>query len=297
MTLVEKYKILEQLGGNHKRKFSQVYLGEDIQNQQKVVIKALKKEASNEVLINRLREESRFSFNFDGLPKMLDSFESDTELILIKRFESGIPLQTYLNQFKGKKRLEQLILILSQLVPLVDHMHNQGVLHLDLKPGNILIDNTSVLRVSIIDFGMSLFNHEAESRSILFPLGYAAPELILNRLDLVDKRTDYFALAVTFWTCLQGKMPLIHPNPSITTNLQLTHPLPDLDPVFKKINEPIQRLGAKFSFRIPPNQLNRDEQTAALIQGMEMRYTNLSDFLDEVKQHQCKDAKKWWKPF
>lgn len=296
MNPAEKYRILEQIDANKKRKFAHIFLTENKISGSKSILKTVQKTEDNQVVQDRLRKEAAFSFIVDGLPETLDFFESDSEIFLFKSFQTGITLGDYLEQFRSKEKPQKLFEVLEQLEPILEHIHQNKIYHLDIKPGNIIIDPSKGIRVSLIDFGLALNKNEPETRKTLFPLGFAAPELLLNRLDLVDPRTDYFALGVSCWTCLQGRMPLIDPNPSITTNLQLTYPLPNLDSKYKQFSEVLQKLSGKHQFTVPPNKLNAEELKTALIKGMNKRYATYSEFISDFEKQLGKQKKSWW-PF
>jgi hypothetical protein len=91
-------------------------------------------------------------------------------------------------------------------------------------------------------------------------------------------------------------MPLIDPNPSITTNLQLTYPLPNLDSKYKSFSGLLQKLAAKHQFTVPPNKLSMEEQKTALIKGMNKRYTTYSEFISDFEKQLAAQKKSWW-PF
>lgn len=297
MNPTEKYRIIEQIGGPGKRKFARVYLCEEKRTGERVVLKSITKTDSNHHLQERLRKEAAFSFNLDGLPETRDVFESENEILVFKSFHTGIDLKDYIGQFRSKEKAKQLLEVLLAIAPLLNHIHQKQIYHLDLKPGNIIVDSSEKkIRVSLIDFGMALDKNNSDERKTLFPLGYAAPELLLNQLHLVDHRSDYFALGITAWTCLQDKMPLIHSNPSITTNLQLTYPLPELDSPFAPLSQVLQRMAAKQAFSLPPNQMNSKEVERVLTQGMNQRYPHFEDFLIDFEQ-QLACVKKTWRIF
>lgn len=296
MNPAEKYRILEQIGGNKKRKFAHIFLTEDKISGVKSILKTLQKTEDNQVAQERLRKEAGFSFIVDGLPETLDFFESESELFLFKSFQTGITLNDYLEQFRSGEKAHKLLEVLELLEPILEHLHRNKIYHLDIKPGNLIVDSSKGVHVSLIDFGLALNANEPETRKTLFPLGFAAPELLLNQLDLVDARTDYFALGVTCWTCLQGRMPLIDPNPGITTNLQLTYPLPNLDSKHKVLSPVLQKMAAKHQFTVPPNKLSLEEQKNALIKGMDKRYASYSEFISDFGKQLSQQKKSWW-PF
>lgn len=282
MTPSEKYRIIQRLGDQQRRKFSEVFLVEDKESGEPGILKLLPKKTDNDLQQYRLKQEASFNFEHPQLPRTLYFYESETELFVVRSYSNGIPLGAYMNTIRQKEKVAALTTILQGLLPLFDELKKLQIVHLDIKPSNIIIQpEGDSLSISLIDFGMAIHLLKPEQRSTLFPLGYAAPELLLNRLHLVDQRTDLFALGIVLWQQLTGKLPLLHPNPSITTNLQLTHPLPDHDLIPKRLFPVLQRLCSKHPFAVPPNRLPEQETDAFLRKAMHERYADFSEFLHE----------------
>lgn len=287
-----KYRIISPIGGTNKRKFSRTFLAENKSTGDQCVLKTVEKSTKTELAQERLRHEARYDFDLEGLPKVLDFFEGENELLLFLRYQNGEPIDKLV--FGKKRSIKKTILIeiLKGLAPLLIELHAQEIFHLDLKPSNILFD-TLTKRVSLIDFGLAYSKKQTDERKTLFPLGYAAPELILNQMQHIDHRTDYFALGITIWQLCEEKLPLLHPNPSITTNLQLNHPLPELSHFNKHVSAALQRMSAKYAFKIPPNQLNQSELNLALEKGKEMRYAQINQFITDLEM--SFSSNNWWR--
>lgn len=281
MELSQKFKIVQRLGSQHNRKFGDVFLVADSLNRKKGVMKALKKEVGSETIFNRLLHEGTFDFDFPGLPKTIEAYNSENEYILIREYIEGVTLDKAWQNTKRRDRYDFLKDVLTQLSVILNQLKAFSIVHCDIKPSNILISPDG--QVHLIDFGMALRTDSPDSRETLFPLGYAAPELLLNRLHLVDHRTDYFALGVLIWKLYAGKLPLTHPNPSIFTNLQLTHPLPESSDVPNKIYPLLEKLSAKHRFLIPPNKMNHEDVDKGLAKGMDSRYSEINEFIHDFK--------------
>ncbi len=263
-------------------KFGEVYLGEEKATGDKVILKTLGKTSKNEAILERLKQEATFTFKCQGLPEIIEIFESAQELILIKSYQKGIPLAEFWKNLPKKNRLPLLKEIIKELLPILNHLKENNVVHCDIKPSNLLIDkNQDSFNVALIDFGLAHRIEEPTNRKTLFPLGYAAPELILNKLDLVDHRTDQFALGILIWKLFTGQLPLAHPNPSIYTTLQLTHPLPDHSSLPKGMFPILSKMCSKHVFRTAPNLLSHEEVELSLKNGIESRYNDLNQLLDE----------------
>ena len=208
----DKYEITGIAGNASKRKFSRVFFGVRKDNGQKVVIKSLAKTQDNLHLQQRLQEEALFSFQQDGLPQVLDYFEEDTEIMLVLAFKEGVSLMEFVKTLKQKQKPQFVLNLLKKLEPILTELREKQIVHLDIKPGNIIVNGAADdFEVFLIDFGMAKEISNITQRKTLFPLGYAAPELILNRLHLAAHRTDIFALGITLWQIFTGRIPLIHP--------------------------------------------------------------------------------------
>ncbi len=295
MNFADKYQIIKRLGNQQKRKFSDVFLVQDKQSGEKRTMKVLTKSPTNLVLQDRLRQEAMFHFSHPQLPAIIDFSESENELILVLTYRDGVPLDQFLKTVRKKDKPRVLFHILQQFESVFQELKHHQIVHLDLKPSNIIVEEVNdQLGVYLIDFGMALCTSKKETRTTLFPLGYAAPELLLNRLHLVDQRTDFFALGILLWQSFVGKLPLLQPNPSITTNLQLTHPLPENSQIPAAFFNILQRISAKHAFRLPPNRLAEYELDAGLKKGMDTRYSDYQTILKDWENALNKRKRFFW---
>lgn len=286
----ERFKVLKRLS-NSKRKFGQVFLVEEKSTSKQFVIKFLDKTRAKESAILQLKSEATFSFDSNQLQSSIELSESETELFLVKEYLQGIPLAEFTDGKKKKEKLRILKAIFSDLLPAFEELRKMELVHADLKPGNILVTETdSDIKASLIDFGLSFKITDYSDRKLLFPLGYAAPELLLNKLEIVNFTTDCYALGTTIWRIFEEKLPLIHPNPSITTNLQLNHPLPELSKSLREVNAFIQKCTQKHSFKIPPSNMKRSEQLVELKKAQQLRYACYIEFMNDFQKLEIRSS-------
>jgi len=121
-----------------------------------------------------------------------------------------------------RNRIAAVVELFLQVIDAVHYAHQRGVIHRDLKPANILVDADG--RPRIVDFGIAKLHDAAQADRAVAPraraatavtqegefagtLAYAAPEQLGGRPDLIDTRTDVFALGVIFHVLLTGRMP------------------------------------------------------------------------------------------
>lgn len=277
-------KDLLNSGPNH-RKFNEVFLVKHHISGIAGVCKLLTKTEKNEHLWPLLRREATWSFEEKGLPHTLAFRETDTGIVLIRNYQQGIPLNQFWMKTGRKKRVELVIQLVEKLVPVFNILRTRQIVHCDIKPSNILVSGTAEnFEVSLIDFGMAVSMQQPPERKTLFALGYSAPELILNRLHLIDHTTDLFALGICIWQLFAGKLPLMHANPGIMTNLQITYPLPENNAVPKEIYKVLQQMCFKFPFQRPPHHLPQEEADNFLKEAMSKRFQSLEEVLAALKQ-------------
>jgi serine/threonine protein kinase len=291
----EKYRFVKALGNQAVRKFGTVSLIEDTHTGEQKVMKRLVLNDKNQHLAERLEHEASFNFHSNGLPGVSEFLKTDHEVILIKAFAEGIPLDAYWQSIPRKQRMDALVNILNALSPLFQQLKEERIVHCDIKPSNILIEKkVDSISCHLIDFGMAIRQQENNNFKLLFPLGYAAPELILNRLALLDHTTDLYALGITIWALFASSLPLTHPNPSIFTNLQLTYPLPDHHTLPKGLYSILQKMCVKHQFKTAPNRLHLDEVDVNLRKAQTLRHQEISEVIRDLEQ--LPKRRSWW-PF
>ncbi len=132
--------------------------------------------------------------------------EGDMAYIVMEYLE-GMNLEDIINHVDGNCLTpDEAAYVLESVSSALTYAHKNNVLHLDIKPGNIIV--TTDGRVKITDFGMSALSSAAgyaDSRG--GTVGYMPPEQIEG--DLVDERTDIFSLGCVMWKALGGKAPFV----------------------------------------------------------------------------------------
>ncbi len=252
-----RFKTLEIIKGNPEQLFGSIRSAYDNKLEKKVIIKTVAK--SNAYGIESLNRENSLPIKSKGFPECIELIDIGEHVMLISSFIEGATLDQYWTSISKRNRIKELKQIIEALAPLIKALEKENIAHCDIKPSNILVKkNEDFVELSLIDFGMATPYYFSGERKLKFPLGYAAPELILNQLDLVNQKTDVFSIGTMIWRILAGKMPLNHPNPSIYTNLQLNVPLTENDHISKELLEILRKATKKHAFALPPNNMNKD---------------------------------------
>lgn len=284
------FTVLKKLGMQKKRKFGATYLVQRNDSSEQLVLKVVEHSGDFELAKQQLEAESKFSFIHKSLPTIVDFFSSQNESCLFLKFKEGIPLDEYFSKLKRKERIPFLKYFIKQLVPVFNELNNRSIVHCDIKPSNFLVDGQK--KIHLIDFGLALNSSEENHRKLVFPLGYASPELLLNELSLVNQQTDFYALGTMIWRLFSGKIPLTHPNPSVFTNLQLNHPLPENDSISRKLQRILEYMTCKHSFALPPNRMKRED----VILLLETAKSNRPKSIEEINQmiQGLPDRRRWF---
>jgi ABC-type branched-subunit amino acid transport system substrate-binding protein/DNA-binding beta-propeller fold protein YncE len=217
-----------------------VYRATDLSLQRPVALKLIAPElAHDERFRRRFLKEPRLAASLDH-PSVIPIYEAgerDGQLYLAMRYVQGSDLKTVLER---ERRLgpEQALGILTQIAGALDAAHRRGLVHRDVKPANILLDEDE--HAYLTDFGITKQGGGAstDTGEAAGTLDYLAPEQI--RGEPVDARSDEYALACVLYECLAGAPPFRRQTQAESLWAHLQEPpaplpgYPALDPVLGK---------------------------------------------------------------
>lgn len=203
------YKILKLLG---KGGMATVYLAEHRLLQNKVAIKVLNKEfIYNSNIKNNFISEARklAQLNHPNIVRVTDLLDNEDQVAFVMEYFEGKSLKETLEQKKLND--EEIELILKQMIAALSYVHEEGLIHGNIKPSNFIFDNKGNLKLT--DFGISIHtsteNSEYTQTATHINMGtpmYMSPEQIRS-LKEVTKLTDIYSLGVVLWEMASGKKP------------------------------------------------------------------------------------------
>ncbi|HZY83431.1 MAG TPA: protein kinase, partial [Gemmataceae bacterium] len=205
-TLGGKYRLLEHLGTGG---MGSVFLCEHISMRRRVAIKVLPVgRASDASYLERFYREARAVAALDhpNIVRAHDVDHDDKLHFLVMEYVDGSSLQDIVKRH-GPLSVERACHYLGQAAAGLQHAHEGGLVHRDIKPGNILVDRNGVVKV--LDMGLARFFHEEDSISkkydetVLGTADYLAPEQATD--SNVDVRADIYSLGATLYYCLTGQ--------------------------------------------------------------------------------------------
>ena len=217
-----------------------VYRARDLSLERPVALKLITPElASDEGFRKRFLKESRLAASLDH-PHVLPVFAAGEEagqLYLATRYVEGEDLKTLLRR-EGKLSPERALRICGQVAEALDAAHRRGLVHRDVKPANVLLDESG--EAYLADFGLTkqVGGASTETGQLVGTLDYLAPEQI--RGEEVDGRTDEYALACVLYECLEGQAPFHRSTEAELLWAHMQEPAPalaaypSLDPIFAR---------------------------------------------------------------
>ncbi|WP_439623107.1 protein kinase domain-containing protein [Gemmata sp.] len=217
---IGKYKVLEKLGAGG---MAQVFLCEHKMMRRRVAIKVLPTaKADDPSSLERFYREARAVAAVDH-PNIVRAYDIDQDEnlhFLVMEYVDGTNLQDLVKKFGQLDMLRACHYIYASAVGL-QHAHEMGLIHRDVKPGNILLDRTGV--VKILDMGLARFFYDEEDNvtkkydeNVLGTADYLAPEQALDS-HTVDIRADIYSLGATFYFLLTGSA--VFPEGSVAQKL------------------------------------------------------------------------------
>lgn len=217
-----------------------VYRAHDIGLDRPVALKLISPDlATDEAFRRRFLKESRLAASLDH-PHVLPVFAAGGEggrLYIAMRYVEGEDLKTLIAR-EGRLDPAQALRICGQVAEALDAAHRRGLVHRDVKPGNVLLDAAG--EAYLADFGLTkqVGSASTDTGRLVGTLDYLAPEQI--RGEEVDGRTDEYALACVVYECLAGTAPFHRPTEAelLWAHMQEDPPslatYPELDPVFAR---------------------------------------------------------------
>jgi serine/threonine-protein kinase len=229
--LAGQYRIVRLLG---RGGMGAVYLARDLALDREVAIKVVKTDSSAREVQDRLRREARTAARLSH-PNIvpLHAFgEVEGMPYFVMGYVRGESPATRLRR-DGKLPEEEARRILADLTEALDHAHRQGVVHRDVKPDNVLLDDESG-RALLTDFGVAKALGGTETLTaagaVVGTPSYMSPEQAAGRADL-DGRSDLYSLGVMAYAMLTGRLPFEGKTAADVLAKHLTQEPPPLRPL------------------------------------------------------------------
>jgi serine/threonine protein kinase len=203
---ITKYNIEQKLGEGG---MGVVYKAWDTALERWVALKMLHPTlVHDEKFLQRFRSEARALAKLENpnIVTVFDLQETDSGLLIVMQYVEGVTLADKLQEI-GPIPFETALPLIKQLLTALGHAHQVGVIHRDLKPGNVMLTPQGLVKIT--DFGMAKIQFKVgltQSTATGGTLYYMPPEQVQS-LANVDQRSDVYSLGMTFYEMLAGRLP------------------------------------------------------------------------------------------
>lgn len=236
--ILGRYELLERIG---RGGFSTVYRAYDRKLGRQVAIKAVQR---TEELSNRATREARAAakISHPHIVTVYELAEDEQNIYLVSELVEGKTLAKCIAEATLSDR--DALQVILQVLEALEHAHERGVVHRDIKPDNIMLADGLKLQAKVMDFGIAqLENTQRLTRQgdVIGTLAYMSPEQADGRP--VDSATDVYSTALTLYECLTGSNPFKGNSASETLAriqegaLPLTYVRPDLPEELSRLVE------------------------------------------------------------
>jgi len=223
-----KYRIDAKIG---KGGMGAVYAGEDARLRRRVAIKVLGENLVHEDEVRRrfiLEARAAAQLNHPNVVTIHDVGQRDNIYYIVMELVEGGSVQTRL-QTQGKLHWREATRIVADVCRGLAAAHGAGLIHRDVKPGNILLTATGVAKLA--DFGLTkapAIMHGAltQAGTVVGTPQFMSPEHCTG--EVLDERTDLYSLGATYFNLLVGRPPYVAADPTLILYSHCSAPVPDL---------------------------------------------------------------------
>lgn len=261
------YQILSKLG---QGAMAVVFKAKQLSLDRIVAIKVLPKRLSeNQEFVDRFYREGRAAakLNHSNIVRAYDVGEAGGYHYFVMEYIDG---KTVYDLLEGGKSVEEkgALDIILQVAKALEHAHERGLIHRDVKPKNIMLTQAGEVKLADMGLAREIDDHKTATAEAGRAYGtpyYISPEQIRGAID-IDARADIYALGATAYHMVTGRVPFEGPSPSAVMHKHLKEPLVPPDHVNTKLSS---GLGEIIEVMMAKNMEDRYPATTDLIRDLE----------------------------
>ena len=269
----DRYEIIKTIGEGG---MANVYLANDTILDRKVAIKVLRGDLSqDEKFIRRFKREALSVSNLShpNIVEVYDVGEEDGNYYIVMEYIDGKTLKQLL-QKRGALTLNEVIDIMSQLTDGLAHAHEAYIIHRDIKPQNIMIEDNGLVKITDFGIAMALNSTQlTQTNSVMGSVHYLPPEQANGKGCTV--KSDIYSLGILMYELLIGSVPYKGENAVEIALKHMKEKLPSIRKQNPTIPQSVENIVLKATAKNPKN-----------------RYDNVRDMYNDLKVALEKDNEK-----
>ena len=205
-----RYEVLKRVGSGG---MADVYMAKDHKLNRNVAVKVLKSEyVEDEKFLKKFETEAQAvaRLSHPNIVNIYDVGIEDGINYIVMELAEGITLKEYIRK-KGYLSPKETVEISTQIASAISHAHKNHIIHRDIKPQNILVSDTGIIKVT--DFGIAKATSSNTVTSTATAMGsvhYISPEQAKGRF--CDEKSDIYSLGITMYEMVTGHVPFDHEN-------------------------------------------------------------------------------------
>jgi serine/threonine-protein kinase len=266
-SLRDHYDVTGEIG---RGGMATVYAAQDLKHDRRVAIKVLSPDLAASLGAERFAREIRIAARLQH-PNILGVFDSGISesglLYYVMPFVDGESLRDRMTR-ETHIAIDDTISIACEVAEALAYAHAQGVVHRDIKPENILLQAGRVL---VADFGIARATERSEAERLtgtgvsLGTAAYMSPEQAAG--DVVDARSDVYALGCTVYEMLAGQPPFSGPNPMAIMARHTLDAVPSIRVVRPAVPEPLEDAVRRALEKVPADRFQSMEEFKLAVLG------------------------------
>ena len=246
--ICNRYKILDHLGTGG---MATVWLGYDTILDRQVAIKTFKIDANDEDAVKRFNREAKAVTSLSH-PNIVSIYDVENEgefYYLILEYVEGMTLKDYMIK-NPRIPIETIVHIAKQIASGLSHAHQNGIIHRDIKPQNILMNDN--LTCKITDFGIARAYGDTtltQTNQMLGTVYYLSPEQA--RGNVATAQSDIYSLGILIFEMITGQIPFKGESAVAIALKHLQEELPDIDKYRENVPQSVKNIVLKATMKNP----------------------------------------------
>ena len=246
--ICNRYKILDHLGTGG---MATVWLGYDTILDRQVAIKTFKIDANDEDAVKRFNREAKAVTSLSH-PNIVSIYDVENEgefYYLILEYVEGMTLKDYMIK-NPRIPIETIVYIAKQIAAGLSHAHQNGIIHRDIKPQNILMNDN--LTCKITDFGIARAYGDTtltQTNQMLGTVYYLSPEQA--RGNVATAQSDIYSLGILIFEMITGQIPFKGESAVAIALKHLQEELPDIDKYRENVPQSVKNIVLQATMKNP----------------------------------------------